>query len=105
MSDLAEEIGISRATLNNWKRGSVNKINYTAREKLAKALEKNQWGFRINKFIGSDLEIFYMDSPVTVDAEISYLNDKVETLQGLINKLISENFTLREKLEKYEVKK
>lgn len=105
LTKLSKELGVTQATLNNWKSGLVKNISYDTREKLAKALEKNQWGFRINKFIGSDLEIFYVDSPVTVDAEISYLNDKVATLQGLINKLISENFTLKEKLENYEVKK
>ena len=69
LTELSETIGISRATLNNWKRGMVNKINYQVRDKLAQALNKNQWGFRINKFIGTELEIYYSENPITVNQD------------------------------------
>ena len=105
LTELAREIGMTTATLHNWKNGSVNKIAYSLREKLAIALDKNKWGFHINKFVGDNLEIIYENSPIEPIEEISYLHGKIDTLQGLINKLVSENFVLREKIEKYEVKK
>jgi DNA-binding Xre family transcriptional regulator len=105
LTELAEEIDITTATLHNWKNGSVNKINYSVRDKLARALDKNKWGFRINKFIGDTLEVIYDSNPVDPTEEISYLHGKIDSLQGLINKLVNDNFILREKLEKYEVKK
>lgn len=105
LTELATEIGITTATLHNWKKGSVNKIAYGLRDKLARALDKNRWGFRINKFTGDSLEIIFESNPVEPMQEISYLADKIESLQGLINKLVNENFTLKEKLERYEAKK
>ena len=105
LTELAEEIDITTATLHNWKNGSVNKINYSVRDKLARALDKNKWGFRINKFIGDTLEVIYDSNPVDPTEEISYLHGKIDTLQSLINKLVNDNFILREKIEKYEVKK
>jgi len=105
LTELATEIDITTATLHNWKNGSVNKINYNVRDKLAKALDKNKWGFRINKFIGSDLEIDYDNSPIDTIEEISYLHNKIDVLQDLVNKLIKDNFVMKEKIEKYEVKK
>lgn len=105
LTELAAEIDVTTATLHNWKNGSVNKINYQIRNKLARALDKNKWGFRINKFIGQTLEIDYDNSPINPMEEISYLHNKVDVLQDLVNKLVKDNLVMKEKLEKYEVKK
>lgn len=101
LTELAAEIDITTATLHNWKNGSVNKINYQIRDKLARALNKNRWGFRINKFIGDNLEIVYEKNPIEPIEEISYLHNKIDVLQDLVNKLVKDNLVMKEKLEKY----
>lgn len=105
LTELSIALGITRATLNNWKRGSVNKINYKVREKLARALDKHNWGFHINKFVGNNIEIIYQNHQTESADDISSLYVKIDSLQNLLSKVLSENFVLKEKIEKYEGKK
>jgi len=103
--ELSKEIGITPATLNNWRKGNVAKIGNEVKGKLARALDKNKWGFHISKFAGDNVEIIYENSPIEPIEEISYLHNKIDTLQDLVNKLVKDNFVMKEKLEQYEVKK
>jgi len=52
LSELARELKITRATLHNWKSGSVNSITYSVRNKLAKTLLSGTFGFKVSRFAG-----------------------------------------------------
>lgn len=102
MKDLAKTIGISRVTLTKWKSGIVRRINTKPRNTLATALKSQNWGFRIGSFRGSEIEILFDNPPIQPDQEKMELQNQIDHLQHLLNKTLSENFVLKEKIEKYE---
>lgn len=102
LTELAKTIGISRVTLTKWKSGLVKRINTKPRNILATALKSHSWGFRIGSFKGQNIEIIYDNSPIQPDHEKQLMQQEINHLQNLLNKTLSENFVLKEKLEKYE---
>lgn len=103
--EIAKVLGVTQQTLNNWKSGNVDDLKPESRNKLAIAINKNQWGFRVGEYQGGKMEIIYNLPEDNTDERILELQVEKQKLQGLINKLLDENFVLKEKVEKYESNK
>lgn len=103
--EIAKILGVTQQTLNNWKSGNVDDLKPESRNKLAIAINKNQWGFRVGEYQGGKMEIIYNLPEDNTDERILELQVEKQKLQGLINKLLDENFVLKEKVEKYESNK
>jgi hypothetical protein len=106
LTELSNLLDISRGTLHNWKNGTTRKIDSDSINKLANKMIELNWGFRIGKIRDSEIEIIYESkTPQVLNEEQIIYQSKITEQQDLINKLVKENFTLKEKLEKYESNK
>lgn len=100
---LAKEIGVTRQTLSNWRKGYVHSLDSQTIKKLNDAIEKNSWGIQLGNISGSTIEI--INIPRSSNVQINKDDKKVSDLEQLVIKLTSENLLLREKLGTYEASK
>lgn len=107
LSDLANELGVTRQTLSNWRSGKISKIDPDTITKLQEAMRRNHWGIRLGSISRSTIEI--VNTTDSAKAEVknsdSLLREDVIKYQiKYIEKLEAEILTLREQLEKYTSK-
>ena len=106
ITELAQKLGIARATLNNWTQKKVSKMQPDSTRKIERALKENpQWGVKLGTVKNSTIEI------ITSGRDTSQSTNKPDD-NYLLKKTLTENFQLKEeisilkeKLQKYEVKK
>lgn len=105
-SELAELLDISRGTFYNWKDGTTRKIAPESLNKLASQMGKMNWGFRLGKVKDGKVEIIYEDTDTGYeDMKLASFQNKYYEQQELINKLLKENFELKEALASYKSSK
>jgi transcriptional regulator with XRE-family HTH domain len=117
LGKLANELGITRQTLSNWRNGKVNKIDPDTITKLEVAMRRNRWGIKLGSVSRSHIEIINTtddaQSSINKNAPpdnemkenvIKYQIKHIEMLEVERDKLKEENLLLKEKLEKYKTK-
>lgn len=94
VTDLAKELGIARATIHRWMRGEVYKFHPTTKNKVNNLIDRYQLNFKLGYIYNSHIEIIQAK-----ESEVKYgAEQRHEEQQVLINKLVKENFELKEKI-------
>lgn len=111
LTELSQRIGVTRATLNNWNKSSVAKLSPETQKKLRDAFANNpHWGVQLGTIKNSTIEIITIGR----DAKDSFNKSDQSSQEdsNLIKRVLKENYDLKdeiimlkEKIQKYEVKK
>lgn len=111
IEDLANLFHVSRATLNNWTMNRISKLSPSTRKKIKDVMDNHpEWGIQLGAIKNSTIEIITTGR----DAKDSFnkTDQSSQEDSNLIKRVLKENYDLKdeiimlkEKIQKYEVKK
>lgn len=106
LTELSDKMGISRVTFNHWQQGNVKNMKPSTRKKLREFFDENpEWGIKLGMITNSKIEIVNSGRDSTTSKQSTKDDDLLKEVLKENFQLKKENDILKEKLEKYEVKK
>lgn len=102
---LAKKIGVTEQTMSGWANEPRRRLAPQSINKIGEAMRQNNWGIKLGNVTRSKIEIITTSDSPSIPENSNHLKDDFIEVTRENLQLKREILILKEKLEKYEVKR